>query len=346
MLAITYHGPKDVRVETVADPTPQDLAAAVVKVKACGICGSDLHIYDGHGFSTDIGFCVGHESVGEVIEVGSAVSSFSVGDRVLVPGSTGCNTCRQCRQGSVFSCENGNADVYGLSHRLQGSQAEAVAVPFADSNLSHIPEAVSNEAALMLTDNAPPAWMGARRAGITPGQSVAVIGLGPVGILSVMAAQIMGAGTVYAIDLVESRRHLAASIGAIAIDPANAAEIIMDHGGALPDVVLEAVGLDQTITAGIKLVRPHGTVSVVGVNKNMDFSFPMHLAQLKSLHFVINLCSAQRELPTLMPLVESGRLDPSVVVSHRMGLSEGVEAYALYASREDGVNKVILDPSR
>jgi len=120
----------------------------------------------------------------------------------------------------------------------------------------------------------------------------------------------------------------------------------MDHGGALPDVVLEAVGLDQTITAGIKLVRPHGTVSVVGVNKNMDFSFPMHLAQLKSLHFVINLCSAQRELPTLMPLVESGRLDPSVVVSHRMGLSEGVEAYALYASREDGVNKVILDPSR
>ena len=138
----------------------------------------------------------------------------------------------------MFLCENGNADCYGLSHRLQGSQAEAVAVPFAESNLLHSPDGVSDEAALMLTDNAPTAWMGARRAGITPGQSVAVIGLGPVGMLSVMAAQIMGAATVYAIDLVESRHQLAASIGAIPIDPANARDAILDHRGALPDVVL------------------------------------------------------------------------------------------------------------
>lgn len=346
MKAITYHGPQDVRVEEVADPVPRDLEGAVVQVTACGICGSDLHIYDGHGFSADTGYCVGHESVGEVIEVGSGVNTFSVGDRVLVPGSTGCNTCRQCRKGFVFMCENGLAGCYGLSHNLQGSQAQAVAVPFADSNMLRIPDGVSNEAALLLTDNAPTAWIGARRAGIQPGQSVAVIGLGPVGMFSVMAAHIMGASVVYAIDLVESRRELAASVGAVPIDPANASEAIKDHGGLAPEVVLEAVGLDQTITDAINLVRPHGTVSVVGVNQNMDFSFPMLLAQGKSLQFIISLCSVQFELPTIMPLVESGRLDPTLVVSHRMGLSEGVEAYRMFAAREPGVNKVLLDPSR
>ena len=346
MKAIVYHGPHDVRTEEVADPTPRDSDGAVVKVVLCGICGSDLHIYDGHGFSADTGFCVGHESVGTVIEVGSGVRNFAVGDRVLLPGSVGCMRCQPCLSGQVFRCENGLAGCYGLSNNLHGSQAQAVAVPIADRNLITIPDAISDEAALLLTDNAPTAWYGARRARIQPGQTVAVIGLGPVGMFSVMAAQIMGAAVVYAIDLIESRRELAASIGAVPINPANAAEAIMEAGGALPDVVLEAVGLDQTVTDALNLTRRGGVVSVVGVNQNMNFSFPMLLAQAKELEFHIGLCSVQYELPALLPLVASGRMDPEMVITHRMGLSEGVEAYALFASRDDGVNKIVLDPTR
>ena len=346
MKAIVYHGPHDVRTEEVADPTPRDSDAAVVKVALCGICGSDLHIYDGHGFSKDVGFCVGHEAVGEVVEVGSQVRSYAVGDRVLLPASVGCNSCAPCRRGVVFLCENGQTGCYGVSGSLQGSQAEAVAVPFADANLLRIPHDMSDDAALLLTDNAPTAWIGARRARISPGQSVAVIGLGPVGLFSVMAAQVMGAARVYGIDLVESRRELAASLGAIPVDPADATNTIMSHAGALPDVVLEAVGLDQTITSAINLVRPGGCVSVVGVNQNMDFSFPMLAAQIKNLEFIISLCSVQYELPALMPLVTSGRLDPAMVITHRMGLTEGADAYALFASRDHGVTKVVLDPGR
>ena len=205
MRALTYHGPFDIRVDTIADPRPFDSEGAVVAIRACGICGSDLHIYEGHGFSSDLGFCVGHEAVGEVVEVGDSVSRFRVGDSVLVTASTGCNACGPCRAGYVLGCERARSGCYGLSAMLPGSQAELVAVPSADGNLVAIPEGVSDDAALVLTDNAPTAWYGARRARIQPGDTVAVIGLGPVGIMAVVAAQVMGAGRVLAIDLVAVR---------------------------------------------------------------------------------------------------------------------------------------------
>ncbi len=178
MRALTYEGPREIAVSEVADPTPMGLDGAVVRVALCGICGSDLHIYDGHGFSADLGFCVGHEAVGEVVEVGSAVRGFRVGDRVLVPASTGCGQCGPCRTGHVAACERGMAGCYGLGARLPGSQAEAVAVPAADHNLVTIPDAIGDEAALLLTDNLPTAWYGVRRARIAPGDTVAVVGCG------------------------------------------------------------------------------------------------------------------------------------------------------------------------
>ncbi len=347
MKALTYEGPRSITYTDVADPAPDQVDAAVVAVRLCGICGSDLHIYEGHGFSPDLGFCVGHEAVGEVVEVGSGVGHFAVGDRVLVPASTGCNDCAACHRGLVARCEKLAAGCYGLSHALEGSQAEAVAVPCADGNLVKIPDAIDDETALLLTDNLPTAWYAARRARIQPGDRVAVVGLGSVGLLAAMSALVMGASRVFAVDLVAERRDRAAAMGAEPIaGPDVRAEILDATGGTGPEVVLEAVGADTTIDLALKLVRPAGRVSVVGVNQNMDFSFPMPLALIKELEFHIGLCSVQAELPTLLPLVTSGRLQPAQVVTHRMGLSEGTRAYELFDARTEGVGKVVLDPQR
>jgi len=346
MRALTYHGPFDVRVTDVADPAPFDAEAAVVAVRACGICGSDLHIYEGHGFSPDLGFCVGHEAVGEVVEVGAAVTRFRVGDSVLVPGSVGCATCGPCRAGYVLGCERNRSGCYGLGAMLPGSQAQAVAVPSADGNLVAIPDGVSDDAALVLTDNAPTAWYGARRARIEPGDVVAVVGLGPVGIMSVLSAQIMGAARVLAIDLVPERRAAAAALGAEPVEGDPKVAVREMTGGRGAGVVLEAVGADATIDLAMKIAARGARVSVVGVNQSANFAMHMALAQFNELEFAIGLCSVQRELPALLALTQSGRLQPEVVVTHHLPLSDGAEAYELFHSRAGGVGKVVLDPSR
>ena len=346
MRALTYHGPFDVRVETIADPSLFNAEGAVVAIRACGICGSDLHIYEGHGFSADLGFCVGHEAVGEVVEVGNAVTRFAVGDSVLVTASVGCNSCGPCRAGYVLGCELGRGGCYGLGAILPGSQAEFVSVPAADGNLMLIPEGVSDDAALVLTDNAPTAWYGARRARIQPGDVVAVVGLGPVGIMSVLAAQIMGASRVLAVDLVAERRAAAAKLGAEPIDGDPRLVVREMTKGRGADVVLEAVGADATVDLATKIAARGARVSVVGVNQSSAFPMHMALAQFNELEFSIGLCSVQRELPTLMALTGSGRLRPEVVITHHLPLSQGDDAYSLFHSRADGVGKVVLDPSR
>jgi 2-desacetyl-2-hydroxyethyl bacteriochlorophyllide A dehydrogenase len=345
MQALVYHAARDVRCDSVPDPDPDSVAGAVVRITRAGICGSDLHIYEGHGFSPVPGYVVGHEAVGEVVEVGSGVTRFHVGDRVLVPGSTGCATCAACRRGEVIFCENGQTACYGIGPSLPGSQAEAVAVPVADTGLWRIPEAISDEDAVLLTDNLPTAWYGARGAGIQPGDCVAVVGLGPVGICAVQSAFAMGASRVLGVDLVAERLVHAEKLGATPLDAADprrhAQELTAGRG---VDRVIEAVGADATIQLSLDLVRPGGNVSVVGVNQSRAFGFDMALAQVKSLTFQIGLCSVQAELPALVPLVESGRIDPSSAISHRMALSDGPEAYRLFAEREGGVRKVILTP--
>lgn len=346
MRALTYHGPFDIRVESIPDPQPFDAEGAIVAVRACGICGSDLHIYEGHGFSADLGFCVGHEAVGEVVAVGAAVSRFGVGDSVLVSASVGCNACGPCRAGYVLGCERGRSGCYGLGAVLPGSQAEFVSVPAADGNLVLIPDGVSDDAALVLTDNAPTAWYGARRARIEPGDVVAVIGLGPVGIMSVLASQIMGASRVLAIDLVDERRAAAAALGAEPVDGDPRLAVREMTGGRGANVVLEAVGADATIDLAMKIAARGARVSVVGVNQSNAFPVHMALAQFNELEFSIGLCSVQRELPTLLALTQSGRLHPEVVVTHHLPLSEGPAAYERFHARADGVGKIVLDPSR
>jgi alcohol dehydrogenase len=344
--ALTYHGPQDVRYESVPDPVLPGERGAVVRVRSAGICGSDLHIYDGHGFAGGTGYSLGHEAVGEVVEVGSAVSRFAPGDRVLAPASVGCGHCVPCGRGVVFLCENfGEGGVYGIGHGLGGCQAEAIAVPAADMNLVAIPDGMSDDAGLVLTDNAPTGWYGARLGRIAPGDTVAVVGLGPVGLMAVASALVMGAAQVLAVDLVESRRARAEALGAVPVEGDARSEVLALTGGRGADVVIEAVGADATIGLATDLAGRCGRVSVVGINQSPAYTFNMLMAQLKCLEFTIGMCSVQAELPALIPLTTTGRLDPGAIVTHRLPLEAGPDAYALFASRAEGVAKVVLDVS-
>ncbi|WP_226017339.1 alcohol dehydrogenase family protein [Novosphingobium sp. FKTRR1] len=345
MKALCYHGAHDIRHDSMADPALLNDGDAIIRMTACSICGSDLHIYHGHGFSEDIGFCVGHEAVGEVVEVGRAVKRHKVGDIVMVPAAVGCGACRSCLGGNVIACENNAAACYGLSAGLQGVQAEAFRVPAADANAVRIPDGVTQDQALMLTDAMATAWFGARNADIRPGSSVAVIGLGPIGLMAVESAFVMGAHVVYAIDPVPERRALAEEVGAIALAPVNAIEIVREatHGRKL-DCVVEAVGADATVDLALRLVTRRGTVSVIGVQQSRRFAFPLERAFAAGLTFRIGTCSVPEELPALFPLVRSGRLRPERYISHRMPLSQGAEAYRRFDAREAGALKMVLHP--
>ncbi|GAA1379061.1 alcohol dehydrogenase family protein [Pseudonocardia kongjuensis] len=351
MKGLVYRGPADVEVREVPDPGPPDDDGAVVRVSAAGICGSDLHIYRGDAFSADTGFCLGHEAVGRVTAVGCRVREVAVGDRVLVPASVGCTSCPPCRTGWVTRCERrtGTLDTfYGLHAGLPGSQAELLAVPYADANLVLLPDGISDAAAVVLTDNAPTAWYGARRAGIRPGETVAVIGLGAVGLMAVQSALVMGAARVLALDPLPERRRRAADLGAVPLtgSPDPKSELRAATGGHGPDVVIEAVGADATIDLAIRAVRHAGRVSIVGVTHNRAFPMHLQLVQVKELDLAIGLASMQREIPALLALCAQGRLSPEQVVTHHLPLADGSVAYRRYAARADGIGKIILHPGR
>ncbi|MEX2207171.1 MAG: alcohol dehydrogenase family protein [Myxococcota bacterium] len=344
--ALVYHGKADVRVESLPDPTPPDPRGVVVRVERTAICGSDLHLYHGN-LPVPPGFTLGHEFVGEIVEAGSEVRKFRTGDRVIVSGVIGCGECRACAGGQPIRCVRHQTRVFGNSRELPGGQAEAAAVPVADTALLRVPDGISIDQAVLLTDILPTGYYGARNADIEPGQSVAVIGLGPVGQCALQCAQLFGPSRVFAIDRVPSRLEAARACGGIPIDgskdPLGAIRDATNGQG--PDAVIEAVGADETIALGIQLVRVAGVLSVIGVNTNMAFPFPMLQALMKALTFRIGICPVPELWGDLVPLLQSGRLSPERVFTHRMPLSKGAEAYALFDARSDGVMKVMLDPS-
>lgn len=345
MKALRYYGARDIRYESMDDPVLHSERDAIVKVSACSICGSDLHIYHGHGFSEDSGFCVGHEAVGEVVEVGKAVNRIKVGEKVMMPAAIGCGMCRSCLAGDVLGCDTKSGTTYGISSKMQGVQAQAMRVPAADMNAVLIPEGVSDDQALMMTDALSTAWFGARQADIRPGASVAVVGLGPIGLMAVESAFIMGAHIVYAIDPIAERRALAEAAGAIALHPNEAINVIRDASkGRKLDCVVEVVGSDATVDLALRLVKPRGTVSVIGVQQSRRYAFPLERAFAAGLTFRVGTCSVPEELPALFPLVQSGRLRPEKYISHRMPLAHGPEAYRLFEGREAGALKMVLAP--
>jgi 2-desacetyl-2-hydroxyethyl bacteriochlorophyllide A dehydrogenase len=348
MKALVYHGARDVRVDTVPDPTPPDARGAVVRVERAAICGSDLHLYHG-AFPDDLaGFTIGHEFVGEVVETGSAVRALRTGQRVMVSAVVGCGECPECLRGEVVCCATAPSQVFGTGPGLQGGQAEAVAIPAADHACRPIPDGIDIEQAVLLTDILPTGFFGARNADIRPGQTVVIIGLGPVGQLALMSAQLYGPSKILAVDRVPERLAAARDQGAIPIDAdGDVRHAILEHtNGRGPDAVIEAVGADETIQLALEIVRVGGVVSVVGVNLNFAFPLNMASAFMKNLTFRIGLVPVQELWPSLVPLVASGRLSPEVVFTHRMPLSEGPRGYEIFDGRADGVMKVLLDPTR
>ncbi len=343
MKALCYQGPGDIRYQSAPDPVLQDERDAIVRVHACSICGSDLHIFHGLGFSRDQGYCVGHEAVGEVVEVGRAVRQLRTGDRVMLSGAAGCGACPACVTGDVSRCRTQPLQVYGLGHALQGCQAEAVRVPVADFNAARIPDGVDLDQALMLTDALPTAWFGCVNADIGPGRSVAVVGLGPIGLAAVECAFVMGAAQVFAIDPLPDRREHARSLGAVPLAPEQARHEVREATrGAMLDGVVEAVGIEATIHQSLRLAAIGGTVSVIGAPRSPKFEFPIALAMERSLTFRIGVCSPARWWPILVPLVQQGRLRTERFITHRLPLDQGAEAYRLFDQRLDGVLKTVL----
>lgn len=345
MKALCYEGPRDIRYASVPDPVLEDDRDALIRVHACSICGSDLHIFHGLGFSDDKGYSVGHEAVGEVVEVGRAVRQLRVGDPVMLSGAAGCGQCPPCRVGDVSRCRTQPLQVYGLGHALGGCQAEAVRVPVADFNAARIPDGVSWDQALMLTDALPTAWYGCVNADIAPGRSLALIGCGPIGLAAIECAFVMGAARVFAIDPVPERRERAAALGAQALEPDTAVAAVREAtAGAMLECVLEAVGAEASIKLALKLAANGGTVSVIGAPRARHFNYPIGYAMERSLTFRIGLGSPARWWGELVPLVQQGRLRAERHITHRLELRDGAEAYQLFDERRDGVLKTVLMP--
>lgn len=348
MKALIYNGPGSITYESVDDPKPEGVDGAVIKITLCGICGSDLHPY--HVDTGHAGYCIGHEAVGEVVEVGSGVTKFAVGDRVYLPGSLSCGECSACRNNNEAICERYGMRVYGQGlPTLGGCQAEAVAVPGADLNLRRLGDGVSDKVGLMMTDNLATAWFGARLAGVGPGDTVAVIGLGSVGLQAVLSAQAQGAELVFAIDLIPERRAAAAAMGAHPVEHSDPVEAILElTDGKGVNAVIDASGGPKTTPMAVELIRKGGKVSVVGVSEHPVIDFPIQTALRKNLSFAIGVCSIQGQLTDLEEAMADGRLSSQTlesIISHTMPLSAGSEAYRLFDSREDNVSKVALDPS-
>ncbi len=347
MKALVFNGPRDIRYESYDDPELRSANSAMLKVESCSICGSDLHMYHGaHIGNTEYSadapkFCCGHEFIGEVVETGSDVHGFKVGDKVLAAGGTGCGTCPVCLTGNQKQCRAATA--FGIGPSLQGGQAEYVNVPNADATL-HSTEGLTAEQALLLTDGMATAYFGLTRAEPKPGGSVAVVGLGPIGIIAVELAFILGAAQVIAIDPVASRRDMAARLGAqtFAPSPTMHAEIMEATGGAGAASVFEASGAKGAINSVLPLVAHGGNASFIGIPEPDD-ALPLPLIMFKNVTVRGGICDVTGMWPHLIPLVRSGRIKAEGLFSHKFDLSQGSEAYRLFDSRDEGVIKLRID---
>jgi len=338
---VMIEGPGRVLVAEAPDPVPPGPDGAVVSVDATAICGSDMHFYDG---DLDLGMAipVGHEFLGTVLEVGPEVRHVRPGDRVLTASVAGCGRCAGCATGDPVRCVEG-PKVFG-SGMLPGGQATAVAVPAADFQMLRIPEGVDDEAALLLTDNLSTGWAGAQRADVPPGGTVAVIGLGAVGLCAVRSALTLGAARVLAVDPVAGRRDRAVESGAEAMEGPTVEALLEATDGRGPDAVIDAVAKDVTLDAALAAVRAGGTVSVIGVHDLEPYPLPALMTLFRSVTLRMTTAPVHRTWSELVPLVQAGRLRTDGIFTHEFALADAVAAYAAVAERSPECIKVLLRP--
>ena len=388
MKALTWCGKKDVRVQNVPDPKIVNDRDAILRVTTTCICGSDLHLYDGYIPTMQGGDVLGHEFMGVIEDVGKGVTNLKKGDRVVVPFTIACGGCWFCKQQLWSCCDNSNPNsvvaenaygfspsgLFGFSHMMggyAGGQAEAVRIPFADVGPMKVPDALTDEQVVFLTDIFPTGYQAAEQCGIKGGEVVAIWGAGPVGQFALRSAFMLGAEKVVVIDRVPGRLRLAAEGGAVTIDMND--EYVYERlleltGGRGPDACIDAVGMEAhglTLDAAVDRVkaaaylatdRPHalrqaihccrkgGTISIPGVYGGLLDKMPIGAAMQKSLTFRMGQTHMMNYMPRLLQRIENGDIDPTFLITHRLKLDDAPEGYKLFAHSQSECIKVVMTP--
>ncbi|HEX2904833.1 MAG TPA: zinc-dependent alcohol dehydrogenase family protein [Jatrophihabitans sp.] len=343
MKALVYHGPGRHSWQDHPEPQLQNPDDAVVRVDAVTICGTDLHILKGDVPEVESGRILGHEAVGTVEQIGAGVRDIKVGDRVLVSCISPCGRCEYCRTGQYGQCRRGGGWVLG--HTIDGTQAERARVPFADNALYPLPSEISDESAVLLADILPTSYeVGVRNGAVRPGDTVVVVGCGPIGLAAIMLATLYSPAEIIAVDPAGERLEAAKQLGADVMvnSAAGAREMLAQRGDGLgADTVIEAVGVPETFELCTELVRPGGRVANVGVHGRPA---TLHLEDLWSKNVTITTGLVDTSsTPRLMTMLATGRLSTNGLVTHRFGIDEMLEAYDVFGQAADtGALKVVL----
>ena len=349
MKALVYQGPGQKAWEDVPNPVIIDPTDAIVQVDTTTICGTDLHILKGDVPAVTVGRVLGHEGVGTIVEIGAAVSGVAVGDRVIISCVSACGSCTYCHQGLYAHClaEEGASGIgWVLGHLIDGTQAELVRIPFADNSLYRLPDGVSDEAAVMLSDILPTGFeIGVRYGRVKPGDVVAVVGAGPVGLAAIMTAGLYGAARVIALDLDANRLEQAKAFGATDIVDSGAADwaeqVRAMTDGLGVDVAIEAVGVPATFQACLDLVRPGGSVANVGVH-GTSVDLALQDLWIMDISITMGLVSTSTT-PMLLKLVAQHKLEAEKFATHHFALGNMLEAYDTFGrASETKALKVVL----
>ena len=388
MKATCWMGPTKIEVNEVPDPKILSQSDCIVKVTSTAICGSDLHLYNAFMPGLEPGDVLGHEFMGEVVEVGRNVKQVAVGDRVVVPFPIACGACAACRSGLFSVCENSNPNawmadklmgqspsgIFGYTHLLggyAGGQAEFARVPFADVGPLKVPEGLSDDQVLFLSDILPTGYMGAEMCDIEPGDTVAVWGCGPVGQFAIASAYLLGAERVIAVDRFPYRLQIARErLGAVTInyeEVDSVPDVMRDlTAGRGPDACIDAVGMEGhshgvlymhdrmkqlmrmqpdrpiALREAILSCANGGTVSVIGVYGGLVDKFPMNAVMNRSLTIKTGQCHVHRYMKPLLELIERGDIDPTFVITHHLPLADAAKGYAIFNDKQDNCEKVVL----
>lgn len=391
MKAVCWYGPEDVRVENVPEPHILNPHDAIIRVTSTAICGSDLHLYDGYIPTMRQGDILGHEPMGEVVEVGPQVKNLKVGDRVVVPFTISCGHCHYCLDGKASLCDNSNpnawmaeemygyapAGLYGYTHMwggYAGGQAEYLRIPFADSGPIKVPESLTDDQVLFLSDILPTGYQAALNCDIEPGDTVAVWGCGPVGQFAIQSAMLLGAERVIGIDRVPERLDMVRQHANGRAEVLNYVDDrVLDElkeltGGRGPDACIEAVGMEAhgqglsgwydsakhalrletdrptALREAIMACGKGGTVSISGVFGGMVDKLPMGAAFAKGLTFKMGQTNVPTYTGKLLEHIERGEIDPRFVITHKMPLDDAPHAYRIFRDKQEGCIKVVLQP--